>query len=74
METPQRGKLDATPKSWRSFGVASGRPSLPAMTNRDRRPAPSDQDARVGLYALLLLALGLVYGLPLAILLWRAAL
>ena len=44
------------------------------MTTRDRRPAPSVQDARVGLYALLLLVLAAAFGLPLAILLWRAAL
>jgi hypothetical protein len=44
------------------------------MTTQDRRPAPSSSDARVGLLALLLLVLGLAYGVPVAILLWRAAL
>lgn len=44
------------------------------MTNTDRRPAPSTSDARVGLLSVLGLLLALTYGLPLAIILWRAAL
>lgn len=47
---------------------------MPPMTTPDRRPAPSSSDARVGLLSVLGLFLFLAYGLPLAVLLWRAAL
>jgi hypothetical protein len=44
------------------------------MTTPDRRPAPSPSDARVGLLSILYLVAAIAYGLPVAIILWRAAL
>lgn len=59
--------------SWRSIGVASSSARIGGMDNSDRRPT-SSADLKAGALALLLLVLTAAYGLPLAILLWRAAL
>jgi hypothetical protein len=44
------------------------------MTTQPGGRRPSNPDATVGLYAIAILILAAVYGVPLAIILWRAAL
>lgn len=59
--------------SWRSIGVSLASSTVCPMTTPDRRP-PTDHDTTVGLVAILTMAAFLTWGLPLAIVLWRAAL